>query len=186
VKSELVVKVFFDRDVKPAQVETVRVKLDSNNQVRKFELVTAEQGLEKIKKQRPELFGADGLPFNPLGPAYTVTPSKAEYTEPIANSLKPMPAGVHRVTYGKKTAEKLLTALIVLPSASTILIANPIRLSIFARRREIEVMKLVGATNWFVRGPFMLEGLICGLLGSVAAVLLLVIGKELVLPSLPQ
>ena len=47
--------------------------------------------------------------------------------------------------------------------AATLLIANTIRLSIFARRREIEVMKLVGATNWFVRGPFMIEGLICGL-----------------------
>jgi cell division transport system permease protein len=195
VKSELVVKVFFNRDVKPAQVEAVRVKLDSNNQVRKFELVTAEQGLEKIKKQRPELFGVDGLPFNPLGPAYTITPSKAEYTEPIANSLKPLPAGVHRVTYGKKTAEKILSvakviesifliAVVVLLSASTILIANTIRLSIFARRREIEVMKLVGATNWFVRGPFMLEGLICGLGGSLLAVILLFIGKEAALPSI--
>ncbi|HET6641752.1 MAG TPA: permease-like cell division protein FtsX [Gaiellaceae bacterium] len=195
VKSELVVKVFFDRDVKPAQVEAVRVQLDSNNQVRKFELVTAEQGLEKIKKQRPELFGSDGLPFNPLGPAYTITPIKAEYTETIANSLRPLPTGVHRVTYGKKTAEKILSvakviesifliAVIVLLSASTILIANTIRLSIFARRREIEVMKLVGATNWFVRGPFMLEGLICGLGGSLLAVILLFVGKEAALPSI--
>jgi cell division transport system permease protein len=195
VKSELVVKVFFDPDVKPAQVEAVRVKLDSNDQVRKFELVTAEQGLEKVKKQRPELFGAEGLPFNPLGPAYTVTPTKAEYTEPIANSLRPLPTGVHRVTYGKKTAEKILSvakviesifliAVLVLLSASTILIANTIRLSIFARRREIEVMKLVGATNWFVRGPFMLEGLICGLGGSLLAVILLFVGKEAALPSI--
>ena len=64
------------------------------------------------------------------------------------------------------------------PVSSTLLIANTIRLSIFSRRREIEVMKLVGATNWFVRGPFMLEGLICGVLGSVAAIVLLLIGKE--------
>ena len=63
--------------------------------------------------------------------------------------------------------------MIVLLIASTLLIANTIRLSIFSRRREIEVMKLVGATNWFVRGPFMLEGLICGLVGSLVAVLLL-------------
>ena len=68
--------------------------------------------------------------------------------------------------------------------ASTLLIANTIRLSIFSRRREIEVMKLVGATNWFVRGPFMLEGLICGLVGSLAAVVLLLLGKELALPAI--
>jgi len=77
-----------------------------------------------------------------------------------------------------------LAAVLVLLVASTLLIANTIRLSIFSRRREIEVMKLVGATNWFVRGPFMLEGLICGLVGSLVAVLLLLLGKELALPAI--
>jgi len=62
------------------------------------------------------------------------------------------------------------------------LIANTIRLSIFSRRREIEVMKLVGATNWFVRGPFMIEGLLCGLGGAVAAIILLVLGRTLFMP----
>ena len=60
----------------------------------------------------------------------------------------------------------------MIPASGT---ANTIRLSIFARRREIEVMKLVGATNWFVRGPFMLEGLICGLVGSLVAIILLLL-----------
>jgi cell division transport system permease protein len=64
------------------------------------------------------------------------------------------------------------------------LIANTIRLSIFSRRREIEVMKLVGASNWFVRGPFMLEGLLCGLAGALVAVLLLLVAKEVALPSI--
>ena len=77
-----------------------------------------------------------------------------------------------------------LVAVIVLLAASTLLIANTIRLSIFSRRREIEVMKLVGATNWFVRGPFMLEGLFCGVVGSVVAIVLLMLGKEIVLPSI--
>ena len=77
-----------------------------------------------------------------------------------------------------------LIAVLVLLAASTLLIANTIRLSIFSRRREIEVMKLVGATNWFVRGPFMLEGLICGAAGSLAAVILLLLGKTLVMPTI--
>ena len=72
----------------------------------------------------------------------------------------------------------------VLLAASVLLIANTIRLSIFSRRREIEVMKLVGATNWFVRGPFMVEGLLCGLVGALAAIVLLLIGKEVALPSI--
>jgi cell division transport system permease protein len=77
-----------------------------------------------------------------------------------------------------------LVAVILLIVASTLLIANTIRLSIFARRREIEVMKLVGATNWFIRGPFMLEGLVCGFVGSILAVILLVLGKTVALPSI--
>ena len=76
-----------------------------------------------------------------------------------------------------------LVAVLVLLAASTILIANTIRLSIFARRREIEVMKLVGATNWFVRGPFMLEGLLTGLAGSVAAVVVL-FAREVAVPQI--
>jgi cell division transport system permease protein len=59
--------------------------------------------------------------------------------------------------------------VILLVIAATLLIANTIRLSIFARRREIEVMKLVGATNWFIRVPYMLEGLVQGLIGAVLA-----------------
>ena len=77
-----------------------------------------------------------------------------------------------------------LIAVIVLLGASVLLIANTIRLSIFSRRREIEVMKLVGATNWFVRGPFMVEGLLCGLGGAIAAVALLVSAKEVVMPAI--
>jgi cell division transport system permease protein len=75
-------------------------------------------------------------------------------------------------------------ATMVLVIASVLLISNTIRLSIFSRRREIEVMKLVGATNWFVRGPFMLEGLICGVAGALLAIFFLVIGKAVALPAI--
>ncbi len=122
-------------------------------------------------------------------------PNHGEQTEAIANSLSPKPPGVDNVKYGRKTAHRILSvakviesffliAVFVLLAASTLLIANTIRLSIFSRRREIEVMKLVGATNWFVRGPFMLEGLICGAGGSLLAVILLLLGKELVMPTI--
>jgi cell division transport system permease protein len=194
VKDELVVKVFFDRGTSPQNVEAVRVKLESDNKVKNIEFVSAEQALRDMREKRPDLFKTE-LPFNPLGHAYTVTPNRAEDTEAIAASLEPHPAGVHNVTYGEEKAKRILKvanvinsifllAGVILLVASTILIANTIRLSIFSRRREIEVMKLVGATNWFVRGPFMLEGLFCGLGGSLAAVILLVLGKELALPTI--
>ena len=194
VKSELVVKVFFDRDAPARSVEAMRVKLESDPRVKTVEFVSAKEALEKMRRERPDLFKAD-LPYNPLGHAYTVTPAKAEDTEAIANSLKPHPPGVHNVTFGEEKAKRILRvanvinsifllAGVILLVASTILIANTIRLSIFSRRREIEVMKLVGATNWFVRGPFMLEGLLCGLVGSLLAVILLFLSKEIALPSI--
>jgi cell division transport system permease protein len=75
-----------------------------------------------------------------------------------------------------KALTAMLAALLVL--ASIALVANTIRLSIFARRREVEVMKLVGATNWFIRWPFVIEGIIVGAMGGILAVLLLTIAKE--------
>ena len=75
---------------------------------------------------------------------------------------------------------KILTAGLaaLLLFASVALIANTIRLSIFARRREVEVMKLVGATNWFIRWPFVIEGVIVGFMAGVLAILLLTVAKE--------
>jgi cell division transport system permease protein len=68
--------------------------------------------------------------------------------------------------------------------ASLLLVGNTIRLSIYARRREVEVMRLVGATNWFIRWPFMVEGLVCGLLGATIAIGLLFTGKQVIVDPL--
>jgi cell division transport system permease protein len=196
-KHELVVKVYFNHGVADngKEVGAVRAKLAANPLVKSVTPVTAEEGLAQMRKKNPELFQGSTLPYNPLGPALTVQPKRGEDTVKIADTLQPRPPGVHDVNYGKKTAHKLLTAakvidiffvlaVIVLLVSSTLLIGNTIRLAIFSRRREIEVMKLVGATNWFIRGPFMLEGLITGLVGSLAAILLLVLGKEIALPRI--
>jgi cell division transport system permease protein len=196
VKRELVVKVFFDRGTPARNIEAVRVKLESDPRVKENGVIfiSAQEGLLKMRRERPDLFDTD-LPYNPLGAAYTVIPKRAEDTKAIADSFKPLPRGVHKVTDGEDRAQRILRvsnvinsifllAGVILLAASTILIANTIRLSIFSRRREIEVMKLVGATNWFVRGPFMLEGFLVGLLGSLLAVILLFLSKEVALPSI--
>ncbi len=155
--------------------------------------MTKADALKRMREKFPEL--TENLPSNPLPASIEVVPKRAEDVEAIANSLLPVPVGVEKVTYGKQTADRILrvarvieivflVAVLVLLIASTLLIANTIRLSIFSRRREIEVMKLVGATNWFVRGPFMLEGLLCGLVGSIVAIFLLLLGKEFALPAI--
>ena len=199
VKRQLVVKVYFctplecEDDATRAQIDAVRAKLVSMPEVKNVKFVSKKDALEIQKERTPEL--VENLASNPLPPSYEVTPHRGEDVAKIAARLDPLPAGVDNVNYGKKTADRVLQVAkivggifvvgsLILIGASVLLIANTIRLSIFARRREVEVMKLVGATNWFVRGPFMLEGLITGLVGSLAAVVLLLLAKEFALPTI--
>jgi cell division transport system permease protein len=194
IKKQLLVKVYFKLDATPRQINAIGREFDpkANQLVKSIVFVSKAEALTRMKKRAPEFFKG-GLSYNPLPDAYEITPKQGEYISQISDQLKPLPAGVDEVNNGGKTSKRVLrvggvisivflVGVILLVIASTMLIANTIRLSIFSRRREIEVMKLVGATNWFVRGPFMVEGLLCGLGGALAAVILLVLGKEVILP----
>ena len=195
IQKELQVHVFFQSNATPQQEHAVYAKLRSDPRAKQVIFVPKAEAQAKMKKEYPQLFRTH-LPGNPLPDSYTVVPVKAAYTPLIGKSVRDAHwAGVDTVGWGSQTAKRVLTiakvisivflvAVVLLVIASTLLIANTIRLSIFARRREIEVMKLVGATNWFIRGPFMLEGLICGLLGSLLAVILLALGKTIALASI--
>ena len=193
VEQELEVRVFFELDATDNQINDVGNRLGSLPQASEVTFVSREDALARMEEDFPELVA--NLSSNPLPDAWEVKPRSADDVELIAGTLDPLPPGVESVRFPQETTERVrevastiefvfLSAAVILLIASTILIANTIRLSIFARRREIEVMKLVGASNWFVRGPFMLEGLICGLLGSVAAIILLFLGREFALPRL--
>ena len=194
-KKKLLVKVYLTDDATAQQVNAVRAQLESDSRVAPdgVTFISKAEALSIMKKKYPDL--VENLPGNPLPRSFEVKPTRGEHVEAISQSLSPPPPGVDKVKYGKKTADRVLDVakvftglsilgIGVLLVAATILIGNTIRLSIFARRREIEVMKLVGASNWFVRGPFVVEGMICALAGSIAAVLLLLLGKELVLPMI--
>jgi cell division transport system permease protein len=200
VKRELVVHVYYcttdtcSKEATTAQMNAVANIASASPLVKRIIPVSKEEALAQMRKKHPEEVGA--LPTNPFPNALTVVPKRGEDVEKVAQLFNATPSvGIDKVDYGKKTTHRVLKlarvievffviAVLLLLLASTLLIANTIRLSIFARRREIEVMKLVGATNWFVRGPFMLEGLLCGVAGAFGAVLLLILGKEIALPSL--
>ena len=195
IKKQLLIKVYFKDNRTPQQINAVGAQFDPkvNTLVGKITFVSKEEALKTAKREQPKLFRSGLLPYNPLPDAFQIRPKHADDLNTLRDQLRPLPAGVESVNDGGTTSKKVLKVggvisivcligVILLLIASTLLIANTIRLSIFSRRREIEVMKLVGATNWFVRGPFMVEGLIYGLGGSLAAVVLLVIGKSVVLP----
>jgi cell division transport system permease protein len=201
VKSELQVKVYFTSVATPQQEAFVGQQIRKDHQHVKLVTFVSKAAAEKHMRQiMPQLYSTP-LPGNPLPDAWVITPTKGEFTPILGAKIRsahypgveePATQGVQ---WGAQTAKRILTiaeivwisflvAVVLLITASTLLIANTIRLSIFSRRREIEVMKLVGATNWFVRGPFMLEGLICGLGGAILAIVLLLIGKEVALPAI--
>jgi cell division transport system permease protein len=198
-KHKLVIDVFLctpascnNGEVTAQQRDNVRVLLQSDSRIASIEWISKERAAEIMKRRAPEMM--KNIPANPLPESFKVKPKHGEDVVAIANSLEPRPAGVEKVSFGEKTAKRILRvarifeilsalAIVILLGAATILIGNTIRLSIFARRREIEVMKLVGASNWFVRGPFVVEGLLTGVIGAVASIVLLFLGKELVLPA---
>jgi cell division transport system permease protein len=196
VKKQLVVKVYFSPNATAIQKNGVGKMLQQNQYVSAggIKYISKEQALQIMKRRYPDL--VKNLTSNPLSDSLEVTPNKAENVDKLFFDLThPKPPGVDKVNDGKKISHRILqvahvievvftVATLVLLIASILLISNTIRLSIFSRRREIEVMKLVGATNWFVRGPFMLEGLICGFFGSLLAVFFLVLGKAIALPSI--
>jgi cell division transport system permease protein len=193
VRKDVIVKVFFEQspEATEQQVNAVRAKIQTFPETKTVVFVSKEEALDRMKSKYPTL--VEGLVGNPLPDAFEVTPKDADQVTSLANRLNPLPPGVEKVDYAQKKTERILSVTnvikyifllgsVILMIASTILIANTIRLSIFSRRREVEVMKLVGASNWFVRGPFMLEGMICGLIGALAAIVLLVLAKEVALP----
>jgi cell division transport system permease protein len=196
-----------DAEASTAEMNRVHDELVAMPQVKSVRFVSKGKALAIERKKHPAI--TSHLPGNPLPNAYKVYPKRAEDVETIASQLAlAHPKGVESVcppAPGSRAARSglgencnqithrvlsvarylwivVLLAFVVLLVSSTLLVANTIRLSIFARRREIEVMKLVGATNWFVRGPFMIEGLLCGLAGAISAVVLLLLGRELFMP----
>ena len=194
-----------NHEASTGEIDRVHNQLIAIPQVRSVRFISKQDAYRIMKKQRPDLL--KNAPGNPFPNAFDVIPNRGEDIDAITRRLSPLPSGVQQIcppAPGTKAASSaigqscnvithrvlsvaryvwivVLIAFVVLLVSSTLLVANTIRLSIFARRREIEVMKLVGATNWFVRGPFIIEGLLCGLGGAVAAIVLLLLGRTLFL-----
>ena len=193
-------------DASEQQIGEVHNQLIAMPQVKSVRFVSKAQGLQQMEKDHPEM--TQGLVNNPIPAKFVIYPKDAQQIDTIVTQIAglndksiestcPAAPGTSaaKTTIGRECGHIthrvvsvarylwifVLIAFAVLLISSTLLVANTIRLSIFARRREIEVMKLVGATNWFVRGPFMIEGLLCGLAGAVAAIVLLLVGRTIFL-----
>ncbi|HVH00375.1 MAG TPA: permease-like cell division protein FtsX [Miltoncostaeaceae bacterium] len=188
-KARVDIRAYISDSAKVAQVNGLQnelVQLQQQGTVKSFVYINKDQALRELKGRLKDPSVTDYLTTNPIPANFRIKPGSAEQAPAVIAAIGDNPAIDKQlgVSYGKETTDKLLTvarfiqwaglALItILLVASVLLIGNTIRLSIFARRREVEVMKLVGATNWFIRWPFVIEGIICGLVGALLSVALL-------------
>lgn len=192
VRQRVLVDVFLKTGATPGARERVRAVIDKTPNVGSVQFVSREQAYAEQKKRNPALY--ELLGSNPLPDTFRVTPDPPDAAPQLRDALTGADSAIATVKDRQDDTKKILTVTrvvklttgglaVILVIATVLLIANTIRLSLFARRREVEVMKLVGATDGFIRWPFMLEGLILGSLGSLAAIALLAVFKFVVIDA---
>lgn len=175
-----VVKVFLQETVSEEEVNALTLALQRDPNVERVEFVSKDQALRRAKELFKDSPGVmENLPGNPFPASLDATLEDPTKMDQVAKAMAGQP-GVDDVGTGGEKAERAISVIQVgtgiffaigigILIAATVLVANTIRLSIYSRRREIEVMKLVGASNGFVRMPFMIEGFLCGVFASVLA-----------------
>ena len=206
IESKVEIMVVLKDDVTMMDQREIEIKLRKETGVKDVVYESKAEALEKFKGQLNEykdlLNGYDDK-NNPLTNSFLVKLEKPEYAEEVADSVSNM-TGVESVENDQELINKIasftkairwvgVVLFIILVGVSLFLIINTIKLTVFSRRREVGIMKFVGATDWFIRWPFIIEGVIIGLLGAVLSnivlyssysVLFSVISKQLITMTL--
>ena len=198
LKSKVEITVFLKDTANADSIEKLQAQIVSWPEVKDSEFVSKDKALERLREQfkdHPEI-NLDSLQSNPLPASFEISLKDPEQVDVVAARFTSN-TNVDEVKYGKEIAERIfsvtstirnvmLVFLILLGAVSVLLISNTIRLSIYARRHEVEIMKLVGATNWFIRWPFVIEGVTVGLVGAGMALALVLIGTSFVFDKIRQ
>jgi cell division transport system permease protein len=208
VRDQLELRVFLFDDATQGEINALQSEIQAIPNVAEVQFLSKADALAEFRKD----YGQENrdvlkeLRGNPLPANFIVRPDDAANLDAIRAAIQPPDQSgkptyispiVQQVDNRQATANKIeevtgalkivLTVItVLLIGASLLLIGNTIRLSIYTRRREIEVMRLVGATRWFIRWPFMIEGVVVGILGGAIAILVLWIGKVTVVDPLSE
>lgn len=184
------------QDLKEDQKKAIVDQVSKIPGIKQYAYVTRQQALERMKKefgeQRDILEGLEG--DNPLSDLIEIKAADPKNVRSIAETILGLP-GVRKVDYGQDWVDKLVAftravrvagvGLVLLLVVATVLtISNTIRLAVYARRREIAIMKLVGATDWYIRRPFMVEGILLGFVGALLAMMITGYGYQQLVVSL--
>ncbi|RQD72830.1 MAG: ABC transporter permease [Candidatus Syntrophonatronum acetioxidans] len=181
IKSQIEIVAFVREDVDRTHLEQLQQRINSMPQTKEVELVSREEALDRLKEQLGEqghlLEGYEDGESNPLRDSFEISSSMPEAVPRLAQEIDSLP-GIVKVDYGSEVVDKLFTVtrvinwvglvfMFALGASAMFLIANTIKLAVFSRRQEIMIMKSVGATDWFIRWPFIIEGLVLGIIGSL-------------------
>jgi len=197
VRKRVLVGVYLKDGSTTADINRVNRVLQGTPHVKSVQFVSKRTAFAQQSKADPAAYAI--VDSNPLPDSFRVTPDVPDNVNQVraalVNGAGPIDGAIATVNNRRDDAQKILTATslvkatmavlaVLLVVASVLLISNTIRLSLFARRREVEVMKLVGATDWFIRWPFVIEGILLGIFGGVMAIAMLVLAKIAVVDSL--
>lgn len=181
LESDVEISVFLKPDLDQNTVLEIGERIKDTPGLLEVEYISKERALEQMKASFGERAGIlKNLEQNPLPDAYRIKVKDANQIAALAQSFEKFP-GVDKVRYGQGLLEQLLLVtywvrllsmalVIALGLAAVFLIAATIRMSVLTRQNEIGIMKLMGATNWYIRVPFFIEGVMLGLIGAITAV----------------
>ena len=195
VRDQLNVQYALYDDATKAEIAGLKTELEGIPHVAEATFISKNEALSTLKGELEDKTIVEELHTNPLPNSFEVKaddaanlpavedavfpngPEGKPFNSIISNSFdrQHSSARIEQVTSALKIVLTVITALLIL--ASLMLVGNTIRLSIYTRRREVEVMRLVGATRWFIRWPFMIEGVVVGFAGGLLAILILWLGK---------
>ncbi|NLM52122.1 MAG: ABC transporter permease [Firmicutes bacterium] len=184
IKEQVEIIARVDENCRPDEVEKIRVSLIQIAQVEEVRFVSKEEALERLKEQLGEFMEGYEQEHNPLRDSFEIRTINPEDVPAVAAEIKKIP-GIAAVDYGAEVVDKLFRStnviqwvgfafMIGLAGTAMALIANTIKLTVNARAKEIMIMKWVGATEWFIRWPFIFEGIILGTIGALIPSLILI------------
>ncbi len=191
---QIEISAYLKQDAGPAQVRSIRRFLTEDPRIASAEFVSKKQGLTELRERTKGVIDTALLTENPLPDKFRIKVRVPEQVPAVAAGVRRLD-GIDNVVYGQTVVQRLLrlgdvlrrvgiAVIAVFLFVAGIIISNTIRLTVFARRREIAIMQLVGATNLYIRIPFICEGLLDGLVGALLAVGLLWLAHATIWPRL--
>lgn len=183
IESHVQIQLFLNDNITPKDQENINKKLSNISGIKSVKFEDKSEALEKFNKQVSEnnssLLNNYNSSNNPLPNSYIIELENPEISQQVISSIENMP-GIESIGNDQEFTNKIISIsknvkwigialFILMVSISIFLISNTIKLTIYSRRKEIGIMKFVGATDWFIRWPLIIEGSIIGLFGAVCS-----------------